>query len=65
MDENCEDVPVLNQPVKVAYIWLNSFGISPEIAKELMHTDFPFIGLSLHTYGTAFCKYILNLNESN
>lgn len=55
MDENCEDVPVFNQPVKLAYIWLNSFGISPEIAKKIMHTDFPFIGLLLHTYSTALC----------
>lgn len=42
MDENCEDVPVFNQPVKLAYIWLNSFGISPEIAKKIMHTDFSY-----------------------
>lgn len=55
IDGNCDAVPVLNQPVKLAYIWLNSFGNSPEIAKKLMHTDFPSIGPSLHTYSTAIC----------
>lgn len=50
MDGIREDVPVLHQPVKLAYIWNNSFDISPEIATKLMHTDFSSIGLSLYTY---------------